>query len=83
VKRAAGTEEREEFMSITFEDLEIEDNYLNQAMEARNLQKMATGTGQLIGGLILSTESRKSKLASLPSLLFVLLSTGPQARFSR
>lgn len=34
------------------------------------------GTGQLVGGLIRFTESRKSKLDSLLSPLFALLSIG-------
>ena len=52
----------------------IEDNYPMLAAESLELRKMAMGAGQLIGGLIRSTESRKSKLASLLSPLFALLS---------
>ena len=73
---------------MTFEDLEgwqqarqltrqiTRDNYPKLAVEAVELRKRATGTGQLVGGLIRSTESRKSKLASLLSPLFTLLSLG-------
>ena len=52
----------------------IEDNYPKLAAESLELRKLAMGTGQLVGGLIRSTESRKSKLASLLSPLFTLLS---------
>jgi four helix bundle protein len=52
----------------------IEDNYPTLAAESVELRKMAMGAGQLIGGLIRSTESRKTKLASLLSPLFALLS---------
>jgi four helix bundle protein len=52
----------------------VEDNYPKLAAEAVELRKKAMGTGQLVGGLIRSTESRKSKLASLLSPLFALLS---------
>jgi four helix bundle protein len=52
----------------------IEDNYPKLAAEAVELRKMAMGTGQLVGGLIRSTESRKSKLASYLSPIFTLLS---------
>ena len=54
----------------------IEDNYPKLAAEAVTLRKKAMGTGQLVGGLIRSTESRKSKLASLLSPLFTLLIGG-------
>ena len=47
---------------MTFEDLE-------SWQEARQLTKQ----GQLLGGLIRSTESRKSKLGSLISSLSTLL----------
>ena len=50
----------------------IEDNYPKLAMEAVELRKKAMGTGQLVGGLIRSTESRKSKLASFLSPIFAL-----------
>ena len=52
----------------------IEDNFPMLAGEAIGLRKKAMGTGQLVGGLIRSTESRKSKLLSLLSPLFSLLS---------
>jgi four helix bundle protein len=41
----------------------IEDNYPKQAAEAVELRKNAMGTGQLVGGLIRFTESRKSTTA--------------------
>ncbi|HZM05153.1 MAG TPA: four helix bundle protein [Candidatus Saccharimonadales bacterium] len=52
----------------------IEDNYPKLAVKAAELRKMAMGAGQLVGGLIRSTESRKTKLASFLSPLFALLS---------
>jgi len=52
----------------------IEDNYPNLAVKAGEVRKMAMAAGQLVGGLIRSTESRKSKLASFLSPLFALLS---------
>jgi hypothetical protein len=52
----------------------IEDNYPKLAAEAVELRKMAMGTGQLVGGLIRSTESRRSKLASFLAPFFALLS---------
>jgi len=52
----------------------IEDNYPTLAADAVELRKRAIGTGQLMGGLIRSTESRKSKLLLLLSPLFALLS---------
>jgi four helix bundle protein len=51
----------------------IEDNYPNMAEEAVELRKKSNGTGQLVGGLIRSTQSRKTKLGSLLSTLFSLL----------
>jgi four helix bundle protein len=54
----------------------IEDNYPKLVAEAIELRKMAMGAGQLVGGLIRSTESRKSKLSSLLSSIFALLSVG-------
>jgi hypothetical protein len=54
----------------------IEDNYPKLAAESVELRKLAMGTGQLVGGLIRSTESRKSKLANLLSPIFTLLSLG-------
>jgi len=52
----------------------IEDNYPKLVAEAIELRKKAMSAGQLVGGLIRSTESRKSKLASFLSPLFALLS---------
>ena len=52
----------------------VEDNYPKLAGQAVTLRKLAMGTGQLVGGLIRSTEYRKSKLASLLSPIFALLS---------
>lgn len=52
----------------------IQDNYPTLAADAVELRKRAIGTGQLLGGLIRSTESRKSKLLALLSPLFHLLS---------
>jgi four helix bundle protein len=54
----------------------IEDNYPTLAADAVELRKKAVGTGQLVGGLLRSTESRKSKLSALLSPLFALLSPG-------
>ena len=47
----------------------IEDNYPELAVDAVELRKKAIGTGQLVGGLIRSTESRKTKLLALLSPL--------------
>lgn len=52
----------------------IEDNYPMLAARAVELRKRAIGTGQLMGGLIRSTESRKSKIGVFLSSLFHLLS---------
>jgi four helix bundle protein len=52
----------------------IEDNYPKLAVDAVEIRKKAIGAGQLVGGLIRSTESRKSKLLALLSPLFHLLS---------
>jgi four helix bundle protein len=52
----------------------VEDNYPKLAAESLELRKKAIGTGQLVGGLIRSTESRKSKIMTLLSSLFALLS---------
>jgi hypothetical protein len=52
----------------------IEDNYPKFASEAVELRKDTIGAGQLMGGLIRSTESRKSKMAGFLSSLFALLS---------
>ena len=54
----------------------IEDNYPKLVAEAVELRKNAVDTGRLVGGLIRSTESRKSKLVSFLSSLFALLSIG-------
>ena len=53
----------------------IEDNYPKLAAEAVELRKNAMRAGQLVGCLIRSTESRKSKPGSLLSPLFALHST--------
>jgi len=52
----------------------IEDNYPGLAAESIELRKMAMGAGQLVGGLIRSKESRKSKLAGFLSPFLALLS---------
>jgi four helix bundle protein len=52
----------------------IEDNYPKLAADAVELRRKAMGTGQLLGGLMRSTEARKSKHAGLISALFALLS---------
>jgi four helix bundle protein len=52
----------------------IEDNYPSLTVKAIELRKKAMGAGQLVGGLIRSTESRKSKLASFLAPLFAILS---------
>ena len=54
----------------------IEDNYPKLVAEAVEIRKNAMDTGRLVGGLIRSTESRKSKVASFLSSLFALLSVG-------
>ena len=51
----------------------IEDKYPKLAVDAVELRKKAIGTGQLVGGLLRSTVSRKTKLGSLLSTLFSLL----------
>ena len=53
----------------------IEDNYPALTREAVGVRENAEQSGRLIGGLIRSTESRKSKLANLLSSLFALLSS--------
>jgi four helix bundle protein len=60
-----------EIRSLTYV---IEDNYPKLAADAVELRKNAMGTGQLVGGLIRPTESRKSKLASFLAPIFALLS---------
>lgn len=87
---------------MTFEDLEswqqarqlaasvtyvIEDNYPKLATEAVEPRKKAIGAGQLVGGLLRSTESRKTRILSLltplfalPSPLSSLLSPCPEER---
>jgi four helix bundle protein len=52
----------------------IEDNYPKLAVEAVELRQKALGAGQLVGGLIRSTEFRKTKLASFLSPLFTIIS---------
>ncbi|MBK5291389.1 MAG: four helix bundle protein [Acidobacteriia bacterium] len=52
----------------------IEDNYPKLALEAVELRKKAMGTGQLVGGLIRSTESRKSRVTGFLASLLHLLS---------
>ena len=52
----------------------LEDNYPKLAVDAVELRKKAIGTGQLVGGLIRSTEFRKSKMLAILSPLFALLS---------
>jgi len=74
---------------MTFEDLEswqqarqltlgmtcvIQGNCPKLAVDAVELRKKAIGTGQLVGGLIRSTEFRKSKMLAILSPLFALLS---------
>ena len=54
----------------------IADNYPKLAVDAVELRNQAIGIGQLVGGHLRSTESRKSKMASLLSPLFALLSAG-------
>ena len=51
----------------------IEDNYPALAANALQLRQKSLQTGKLIGGLIRSTESRKSKLGSLLSGLLHFL----------
>ena len=53
----------------------IEDNYPTMMRDAIDVREKAEQSGRLIGGLIRSTESRKSKLANLLSSLSVLLSS--------
>ncbi len=52
----------------------IEDNYPKLAVDAVEPRKNAIGTGQLVGGLLRSTESRKSKIGATLSSIFHLLS---------
>jgi four helix bundle protein len=52
----------------------MEDNYPKLAADAVELRKNAVSAGQIMAGLIRSTESRKWKLASLLSPIFALLS---------
>jgi len=51
----------------------LQDNYPAMASEAIRLRDRAIQSGRLIGGLIRSTESRKTKVAELLSALFALL----------
>jgi len=53
----------------------MEDNYPAIAPEVVELRQRAVSTGQLVGGLIRSTESRKSRVASVLSALSALLSS--------
>lgn len=59
----------------------IEDNYPKLAVEAIELRIKANGTGQLVGGLIRSTESHKTKLGSLLSTLFSPLPHDPHGSY--
>ena len=52
----------------------IEDNYPTLAADAVELRNRAVGAGQLMGGLIRSTESRKTRVLGFLSTLFSLLS---------
>jgi len=49
----------------------IEDNYPSLSTQAAQLRQKSAQTGQLVGGLIRSTESRKSKMLKL--IFFFLL----------
>ncbi|MGA3266047.1 MAG: hypothetical protein ABSE16_04410 [Verrucomicrobiota bacterium] len=49
-------------------------NYPTLAADAVELRENAVSAGQIMAGLIRSTESRKWKLASLLSPIFALLS---------
>lgn len=51
----------------------IEDNYPSLSVQAAELRKKSAQTGQLVGGLIRSTEALKSKLAKLLTSHFALL----------
>jgi four helix bundle protein len=52
----------------------IEDNYPTLGAEAIQMREKSVQTGRLLGGLIRSTESRRSKIAVFLSPLFHLLS---------
>jgi four helix bundle protein len=52
----------------------IEDNYPTLGAEAIQMREKSVQTGRLLGGLIRSTESRRSKIAVFLSPLFQLLS---------
>src|SRR5947199_4116501 len=52
----------------------IEDNYPALANQAVQLRNQSVEGGRLLGGLIRSTEARKSKISGLLSSLFSLLS---------
>jgi four helix bundle protein len=52
----------------------IEDNFPGSANSAVQLRSQAVTVGKLVTGLIQSTESRKTKLVSLLSSIFHLLS---------
>jgi four helix bundle protein len=52
----------------------IEDNYPRLAAEAIQLREISVQTGRLVGGLVHSTEARKSKLMTLLLSVLHLLS---------
>ena len=52
----------------------VEDNYPPLSAEAIRLRETSVQTGKLVSGLIHSTESRKTKMATLLSSIFNLLS---------
>ena len=52
----------------------IEDNYPPLAAQAVQIREKAVQTGRLVGGLIRSTQARKSKMTVFLSSLFHLLS---------
>jgi len=54
----------------------VEDNYPQLKTEALEIRQRAMDTGRLIGGLIRSTQSRKSRLMNLLSAFFTLLAMG-------
>lgn len=52
----------------------IEDNYPTLSAEAIHLREKSVQAGKVLGGLIHSTEKRRSRLVALLSSLFALLS---------
>jgi four helix bundle protein len=54
----------------------IEDNYPSLAQEAVQLREKSLESGKILTGLIASTESRKTRLGTLLSSIFHLLSPG-------